>query len=435
MAGQFHLGWFIDGFRVPAWNRMWSGTSSTDWLTGRFYVDVARDLERGCFDYIMLEDSNYVPDVYGGTMATYLKYGQRAPKHDPTVLATLIAQATANLGVIATVSTTETSPFHLARLMQTLDHVSGGRIGWNVVTGSNDRAAQNFGFDAQPPHDARYDLADEFIAAVRALWTSWQDGALVADEESGVYVDATKVSVVDFVGEHFRTRGPLNAIPGPQGQPVLVQAGVSPRGQAFSARHADSIIATGSSIASMKRLRESIRENVRAAGRDPDDVKVMFLAEPTLGESQRDADEALARKEALRDELLDFGLSSLASVTAVDFSKFDPDEPLPLDLTTNGHQGQLNDMVQSRRPLRELAVGAWAGSDEAHLVGTPDTVAGLMKDMMDEIGGDGFLLTSLTPTRRYITEVVDGLVPSLQRRGLVRDRYEHLTVRANLTAY
>jgi FMN-dependent oxidoreductase (nitrilotriacetate monooxygenase family) len=404
-------------------------------MSGRFYVDIARDLERGCFDYIMLEDSNYVPDVYGGSMETYLRYGQRAPKHDPTVLATLIAQATDRLGVIATVATSETTPYHLARLMQTLDHVSGGRIGWNVVTGSNDRAAQNFGLDAQQPHDRRYDMADEFITAVRALWHSWDDGALVADPDTGVYVDHSKVHVVDFEGKDYRTRGPLNTIPGPQREPVLVQAGVSPRGQRFAARHADSIIATGSSIESMRALRESIRGHVSDAGRDPDDVKVMFLVEPILGETQRDAEEALARRVALRDELLDFGLSSLASVTMVDFARFDPDEPLPLDLTTNGHQGQLNDMVQSRRPLRELAVGAWAGADEAHLVGTPDKVASLMGDMAAEIGGDGFLLTSLTPTRRYITEVVDGLVPALQRRGIVRERYEYPTVRANLTAF
>ncbi len=429
---QFHLGWFVDGFRAPAWNRNWAGTSSTDWMSGRFYVDLARDLERGKFDFIMLEDSNYVPDVYGDSMDVYLKYGQRAPKHDPAVLAALISQQTARLGVVTTVATTEVSPFRLARLMQTLDHVSGGRAAWNVVTGSNDRAAQNFGFDAQPPHDERYDLADEFISAVRALWDSWEEGALIMDAETGRYVDASKVHAVEFRGAHFSTRGPLNTIPGPQRHPVLLQAGVSSRGQEFSARHSDAVIATGGSIPRMRALRESIRAHAAAAGRNPDDVKVMFLAEPVLGETEADAAERAKRGQAERESLLDFGLSSLASVTSIDFAAYDPDEPLPLDLTTNGHQGQLNDMVQSRRPLRELAVGAWAGDPDTALVGTPATVAEKMEAIMAEVGGDGFLLTSLTPTRRYVTEIVDGLVPELQRRGVSRSVYAHETLRANL---
>jgi FMN-dependent oxidoreductase (nitrilotriacetate monooxygenase family) len=435
MTDRIHLGWFLDGFRAPAWNRQWSGTSTRDWPTGRFYTDMARDLERGCFDYFMLEDSNYVPDVYGASTEVYLKYGQRAPKHDPTILAALISQATEHIGVIATVATTEISPFRLARVMQTLDHASAGRIGWNVVTGSNDRAAQNFGFDAQPPHDARYDMADEFIAAVRALWDSWDDGAVAMNEETGVYVDSSKVHPVDFVGEHYSTRGPLNTIPGPQRHPILVQAGVSPRGQKFSARHSDSIIATGSDVASMKQLRANIRAHAEAVGRNPDDIKVLFLIEPILGDTDAEARDRAERKKAEQNRMLDFGLSSLASVTTTDFSKFDPDEPLPLDLTTNGHQGQLHDMVASRKPLRELAGGATAGAEEAGFIGSPDTVAGKMQEMAEEIGGDGYLLTSLTPTRRFVAEVVDGLVPALQKRGLVRDRYEHATLRENLLAF
>jgi FMN-dependent oxidoreductase (nitrilotriacetate monooxygenase family) len=431
-AQRFHLGWFLDGFRVPSWNREWSGTSDTAWLDGSFYVDFARTLERGCFDYLMIEDNNYVPDVYGGTMDVYLKWGQRAPKHDPTILAALVGAATRDLGVIATVATSEVEPFRLARLMQTLDHTTHGRIGWNVVTGSNDRAAQNFGHEGQASHDERYDMADDFIAAARALWDSWQDDAFVMDKDSGVYVDAGRVTVPEYVGKYYRTRGPLNSIPGPQRHPVLVQAGVSPRGQRFSARHADTIIATGSSLAEMKQLRLNIREHAAQHGRDPDDIKVMFMAEPILADT-----DAMARAKSElaveeRDRFIDFGLSSLASVTTTDFSEFDLDQPLPRDLTTNGHQGQLNDMVSSQRPLRELAVGAWAGADEAELVGTPETVAEKMAWMMSEIGGDGFLLTSLTPTRRYLDEIVDGLVPALQRRGLVRDEYTRKTLREHL---
>jgi FMN-dependent oxidoreductase (nitrilotriacetate monooxygenase family) len=429
---KFHVGWFLDGFRAPAWNRAWSGHSTRDWPTGQFYMDMARDLERGCFDYFMLEDSNYIPDIYGGSMDVYLKYGRRAPKHDPAALAGIISQVTTRLGIIATIATTESTPFQVARLMSTLDHISSGRIGWNVVTGSNDRAAQNFGRDAQPEHDQRYEMADEFVAAVRALWDSWKEDAVIMDEVSGVYVDASKVNTADYNGTYFRTRGPLNTVPSPQHHPVLVQAGVSSRGQKFSAENADSIIAVAKDFASMRTLRENIRRHAAAVGRNPDHIKVLFLAEPVLGETD---DEARAKVKRMQDErarALDWSLETAASVTTVDFSQYDPDQPLPKDLTTNGHQGILNDMVSSGKTLRELAA---AENNVGDFVGTPETVAGIMEEIAQEIGGDGFLLTTPRVTRRYVTEIVDGLIPALQKRGVVRTHYEHELLRDNLTAF
>lgn len=195
MSKKFHIGYFLEGFRAPAWNRPWSGRSADTWGDGKFFVDLARDLERGCFDFILLEDSNYIPDTYGGDMSVDLKWGRRAPKHDPCLLAAIISQATRDIGIVATVATNQTHPFHLARLMSSLDHLSGGRIGWNIVTGSADRAAQNFGLDSQPPHDERYDMAEEFIAAATALWESWDEDALVLDYSGGVYADASHNAV------------------------------------------------------------------------------------------------------------------------------------------------------------------------------------------------------------------------------------------------
>jgi long-chain alkane monooxygenase len=337
--------------------------------------------------------------------------------------------------VVATIATTESTPFQVARMMMTLDHLSGGRIGWNVVTGSNDRAAQNFGFDGQPEHDLRYDMADEFVAAVKGLWDSWEDDAVVLDRESGVYVDAAKVHAVNFEGRYFRTRGPLNTVPGPQRQPVLVQAGVSPRGQRFSATHADSVIATGTDYAAKNRLRASIRQHAAAAGRDPDTVKVLFLAEPILGETDEEARAKAARMRDASSQALDFALSSLSSITMIDFSQFDPDQPLPEGLATNGHQGQLNDLVSSGKTLRQWVTGANWGAEDAGFVGSPQTVADQLESVCEEIGGDGFLITTATPTRRYVSEIVDGLVPELQRRGVVRRCYEHQRLRDNLLAY
>ena len=434
MVDRIHLGWFLDGFRVPAWNKLWSGSSSRDWPTGQFYVDMARDLERGCFDYFMLEDNNYVPDDYAGSFDAYLQYGQRAPKHDPVVLATLIAAATDRLGVIATIATQEISPYRLARLFSTLDHVSAGRIGWNIVTGSNHRAAQNFGFDAQPEHDERYDRADDFIAAAKSLWSSWEDDALRLDREQNIYVAGGKVHDVDYAGPYYKTRGPLNTLPGPQKEPVFVQAGISPRGIKFSSQHADSVIVTGSDPSTLKEIRERVRRSaVTEWGRDPNDIKVMFLTECHLGETDQDAADHLVRVKQDRMDNYSHHLSALASVTMTDFSKFDPDSPLPEGLTTNGHQGQLNDMITSGKTLREISSGTLGNGLE--LVGSASTVAAQMDELTQEIGGDGFLITTLTPTRRYVAEIVDGLVPELQHRGLVRDRYTHPTLRENLLGF
>jgi FMN-dependent oxidoreductase (nitrilotriacetate monooxygenase family) len=396
---------------------------------------MARSFERACFDYFMIEDSNYVPDIYGGSTETYLKYGQRAPKHDPAALAAVLTQVTSRIGIVATIATSESTPFHVARLMSTLDHLSHGRIGWNIVTGSNDRAAQNFGHERQAAHDTRYDMADEFVGAVRKLWDSWDDDAVVMDTVSGVYVDHAKVRTVDHRGTYYATRGPLNALPPPQRHPVLVQAGVSPRGRAFTARHSDSVIAAANDLDDMRDLRADIRRQAAEQGRDPDSLKVLFLIQPMIGETDDDAQRKADLWAEDESRLVDFGLSSLASVTAVDFAQYDPDQPLPADLTTNGHQGQLENMVKSGKTLRELATGVVVGSRRAGFTGTADAVAERMIEAMEHVGGDGFLLTHFTPTRRYVDEICDGLVPALQARGAVRTAYDYPSFKQNLLAF
>jgi FMN-dependent oxidoreductase (nitrilotriacetate monooxygenase family) len=394
---------------------------------------MAKALERACFDYFMIEDSNYVPDVYGGSMEVYLKYGQRAPKHDPAALAAIISQATSRIGIVATMATTEWSPFQLARYMSTLDHMSNGRAGWNMVTGSNDRAAQNFGHEKQAAHDDRYDIADDFTSLVRKLWDSWAPDSVVMDAERGVYVESKMVQAVEHVGPHFASRGPLNTLPAVQGRPVLVQAGSSGRGRDFAAQNADSIIAHARGPEEMKRFRDDVRARLAANGRDPNSCKVLFLIEPVLGETDGQARLHVEEQVRFAERELELGLSSMSSVTTVDMSQFDVDQPLPSDLTTNGHQGVLDSLVASGRPLRELVSGV--ASAEAGFVGSPDTVAAHMGEVIDFVGGDGFLITTHAPTRRYIAEVADGLVPALQRRGLTRTEYTHERFRDNLLAF
>ena len=430
-SDMFHLAWFLN-FVAEDWAGTWGPGGGWD---GTFYVEMARDLERAGFDYVILEDKLMVSDAYGGSMEHDLKQGI-APKHDPVPLATLMAYETTKLGVVPTMSTSFYPPFLLARLAATVDHIAHGRMGWNIVTSAEDRAAQNFGMEELYEHDLRYDMADEYLELVTSLWDSWEPDAVVMDREAGVYVDHTKVHRVDHRGRFYGARGPLNTVRPPQGRPVLCQAGASPKGRAFAAKYADTIIAVGNDVAQMKAYRLYIRERLVGHGRKPDDCKVLFLVSPLVDET-----EELARAKARRwtsDPLyVEWVLTEIASITEVDFSQFDLDEPLPEDLTTNGERGTLEAFMQrgSGKTLRELVGLGLVGTVD--LVGTPDSVADRMGEIMEEVGGDGFLLTcpSGRMNRRYVAEILDGLVPALQRRGLTRTGYTHEHFRDNLLEF
>jgi alkanesulfonate monooxygenase SsuD/methylene tetrahydromethanopterin reductase-like flavin-dependent oxidoreductase (luciferase family) len=198
--------------------------------SGEFYVDMAKALKRECFDYIMIEDTLMESETYGGNAEMGLKHALMVPKHDPSPLAAIISAATRRIGVVATFSTLAYPPFMLARLCLTLDHIAGGRFGWNIVTSGEDGAAQNFGMDHLPPRAQRYDMADEYVDLVCKLFDSWDPDAVVMDRATRTYADAGKVRPINFEGKFFKVRGPLNTVRSPQGQPVFVQAGGSPRG-------------------------------------------------------------------------------------------------------------------------------------------------------------------------------------------------------------
>src|ERR1700726_830221 len=286
MAKPFHLAWFTNFTQGDWLNPVSLGTGNWD---GKFFVEMAQAMERACFDYIMLEDTLMVSEAYGGTAEATLKYALQVPKHDPMPLAAMIASATSKLGVVATMSTLAYPPFMLARLSSTLDHISGGRFGWNIVTSGEDTAAQNFGLDELPPRETRYAMADEYVDLVCRLFDSWESDAVVMDRERGVYADFTKVHPIDFKGEFFKCRGPLNTVPSPQRRPAFIQAGGSPRGRAFAARHADSVIAPTSRLAGIKEYRDDVRAHAVKFGRNPDDIKILFLVYPILGETNAEA--------------------------------------------------------------------------------------------------------------------------------------------------
>jgi long-chain alkane monooxygenase len=432
-ANPFHLGWFLgNSFGVHGWNQQWGGTGGEDWTQPDLHIELARALERACFDYLLLEDSLFVPDNYGDSMEFYLARALRAPKNDPLPLVPLLAQATTHLGLVPTISTSFYPPYLLARLIATLDLMSKGRVGCNFVTSTAERAAQNFGLDAHLEHDLRYEMADEFVDLVTQLWSSWDADAIVMDRNAGIFVDHTKVRAINFKGRFFSSRGPLNTARPPQGRPVLVQAGGSPQGQKFAAKHMDSVIAAVSTVGEMKMFRGDLRKRLAAEGRDPESCKLFFVISPTLGETNGEAQERFRRRQAQREAAPELTLAQMGSLTDIDFSTFDLDAPIG-ELSTNGQQGTLKRFLAQGRTLREIA-GNYRYGLEDIVIGTADHVAGVMAEVMEEVGGDGFMFSGPV-TRRFVAEVTDGVVPALQRRGLVRTAYEHQHFRDNLLAF
>jgi long-chain alkane monooxygenase len=437
MTKKFHLGWFMN-FIPPEWDSDYASPDVASWANGDFYVDMARSMERACFDFMMIEDTVMVADAYGGTMEGSLQNSVFAPKHDPLPLAIKVASNTAKIGVVATLSTSFYPPYLLARACSTADSIAGGRFGWNIVSSAEDRAAQNFGLDKLYEHDERYNMADEYLELVNQLWDSWEPDAVVMDRETHTYADYRKVHTIDFAGKYFKSRGPLNTIPSPQHKPTILQAGASPRGRAFAAKAADAIVAVGTGIQGMKEYRDDIRRRAAEMGRDPDDIKLMFCVSPTIAATEEEA-KAEVERIANNDLYIRKRLVEISSNTEIDFSRFPLDEPLPEGLTTNGERGSLEWFMRGdgsgKQTLRQLALHM--AKQGIEMVGTPAQVAEQMAQAMEEIGGDGFLIfkPGWDLNRKYITDICDGLVPELQRRGLVRSEYTKPTLRQTLREF
>lgn len=375
-----------------------------------------------------------INDSYEGHSGTTLRRAAGAPKNDPMPLVPLIARGTSRIGVVVTVTTSFYPPFLAARLGATLDHLTHGRVGFNLVTASGHRAAQNYGLEKHIEHDMRYEIADEWMEVVDKLWRSWEPGAVIADPVKRVYADATKVQPIHFEGRFFKSRGPLNTFAGPQGRPVICQAGGSPAGRNLAAKHADTIVGAANGVPAMKQYKADVSERLVAYGRRPEDCKVLFLVSPILGETDAEARDRRDRMRAAESGDLEGRLERMSYMSGIDMSKFDLDEPLPDDIErrVNGHQSPIKEMLKNGRTLREML--RYTSVESVELVGSPDSVASQMEEMMQEIGGDGFLMGN-NVNRRTIAEIADGLAPVLRRRGLIRDGYEHACFRDNLLAF
>ena len=429
---MLHFAWFVGkGTSVHGWNRPWSSLTGTDWLDPTLYVDLARSLDRACFDYMIIEDGSFVPDAFQGSSDWYLRNAVAVPKADPMPLVPLLGQATAGLGIVATMTTAFYPPYLAARLGATLDHLTRGRVGLNLVTAHNDRSAQNFGLPEHHEHDLRYRMADEWVEVVDRLWRSWPPDATRG--EPGCFTDPARVAPIDFKGEFFECRGPLNLPPGPQGRPVICQAGGSPAGRAFAAKHADTVIARERGPENAKAYRDDVRRIMTAGGRDPEACKILFSTAIVLGETRREADEKKQRLNDATTANLDAKLAYMSFLSGIDFSTFDLDAPMG-EVKTNASRSLTANFTTgtAKTTLREMASDTRSGGID--FVGTPDDVAAEMAEVMGPVGGDGFLVTAPLP-RRTMAEITEGLAPALRRRGLLRARYDGPLFRDNLLAF
>ncbi len=426
---KFHLAWF--GNASPSGWRKPSG-QLFDWRQADIYLEIARLCERAKFDMVLFADGLGVPAVLGGSRDWSVAHGHFVTQ-DPAPTIAMMGAVTTKLGLGCTLSSTFYPPFLLARMLSTLDHLTKGRILWNLVTTASKDAAQNFGLDDILEHDARYDRADEYVALCRALWDSWEPDAVVMDREANLFADPAKVHAVDFVGEHFRCKGPSTVTSSPQVHPVISVAGTSPRGQAFAVRHGDMAISHKNSIEDMRTYVQTTRAQLVAAARDPASVKIFFSIKPVLGATEAAAQEKMAENLANAD--VDAGLATLATFMGIDLLEYDMDQPLPHDLHVPGMRGTFQRYL-SLPPGTTLR--DWArieGQYETYQIcGTPEHVADVLEHTVDYTGCDGF---HFRPSRgitdiEYLLEVATTLIPILQKRGMVRDEYRGTTLRDHL---
>lgn len=433
---MFHLAWFTNP-RAHGWTAngadRWAGNDiyPERWQTLDFLKDMSRQLEGAAFDFIMIEDH---------VVLTNDKQNLE-PRIDPMIVMSVLSQVTDRLGIIGTFSSSFYPPFLLARQINSLDHVSRGRAGWNVVTSSEDWAARAFGRDKQPPHDERYAIADEMLDLVKQLWDAWDEDPFEMNAETGRYVDPTKFREFEFEGKYHKSLGPLNVTRSPQGRPAICQAGSSPAGRDFAAKHSDVILCSTfgqDSVQALKDFRMDIRERMAKFGRDPDDAKVMFLISPVVGDTEQAAHARYEEIVGMTPTILAQRLGRLTLHTGLDWTNFDLEAPFPdIDpADIQGFQGfvaSIKAKAKGGKTLRE-ALGEQE-TTSLKLIGTPDQVADKMEAAIAEIGGDGFLMHARPLTRRYLAEVLDGLVPLLQRRGLVRRSYSTSTLRGHLNEF
>jgi FMN-dependent oxidoreductase (nitrilotriacetate monooxygenase family) len=407
-----------------------------DFLAPQYYEHLGRVLEEGKFHLAFFDDRLAIPDVYADDFRVTVAEGIRATKLDPMLCATVLGHSTSKLGVGVTYSTTYYEPFHVARIFATLDHMTGGRAAWNVVTSLNSSEAANFGRDGVLDHDLRYDRADEFLEIVRGHWRSWDDDALILDRVSGRFADPEKVRRLQHVGAYYKSRGPFSVPRSPQGEPILIQAGQSGRGKKFAARWGDLVFVIYPNLEAGRRQYADFKSAVAASGRDPARVRIAPAVYSVVGATQAEAEDKRARIDALSKPI--DSLVLLSEGLNFDFATKGYEEPLTQEEmhSISGIQAFRDRVValsgRANPTVRDFVEFTKRGtlSELPVFVGDPKSIA----DQMEQWYGtacDGFVLAG-THTPGAYEDFVRLVVPELQRRGIFRKEYNGTTLRDNL---
>ncbi|MBP0439097.1 LLM class flavin-dependent oxidoreductase [Tianweitania sediminis] len=402
------------------------------------YVEALKLAEQGRFDMMFLADVAATRDLDNPKLARERLH--HIVKHEPLTLLAALAAVTEHVGLVATASTTYNHPFDLARKFATIDHISGGRAGWNIVTSFSPDEARNFGYDSLPDGKFRHERAKEFIAVTRGLWDSWAENAFPRDKESGVYLDVAKLNVLNHKGEHFSVRGPLDVARPPQGYPVAVTAGDSAQSQDFAADYADVLYAGQPDLESARAYYAGVKQRLAARGRDPDSLKIMPGVMAFIGETEAEARAKFDEMQRLIDPKA--GLGMILPIFG-DMSHLPLDEPVPLaavdgeseyvDFQKHGSaKAKLIARVkEDRLTVRQLYEAIAEGYWHLGMVCTPVQLADMMEEWLTTGAADGFIY--LPPfTNGAVKDFVTLVTPELQRRGLLRLDYEGKTLRDNL---
>ena len=425
---SLHLNLFIypGGHHEAAWRHPDSAPERV--LDIGYYQDLARAAEAAKFDAVFFAD--------GPALADNIRYASRF-RLEPLTWMSAIAAVTERIGLIGTASTTYSEPYNLARLFASLDHLSKGRAGWNIVTTGAPNAAQNFGLEEHPVHADRYARAEEFVEVVTKLWDSWEDEAFVADPASGVFADTDRIHAIDHVGPHFSVAGPLNTARSPQGRPVYVQAGSSEDGRAFAARWAEAIFTAHQTLGSAQAFYADVKSRAARLGRNPRQLKILPGISPVIGSTTQEAEELHDRLNHLTQPA--YSLDVLRRLTGADLSSYDLDDPFPREVVdSSGERGASSrsqlvlDIVDREQPtIRQLMHRLAGARGHRVVVGTPEHVADEIQTWHEGGAADGFNVMPPWLTGGF--EVfVEEVVPILRRRGLFRTEYTGSTLREHL---
>ena len=424
-ARMMHLGAFFSG----------TGSNMASWrhpnavpdgpINLEYYLNLTKKAEEAKLDFVFFGDGLYISEK---SHPIFLN------RFEPLTLLAVLAAHTSHIGLAATLSTTYSDPFTIARQFASIDHISGGRAGWNIVTSPLEGSALNYSKPEHPEHDLRYRMAHEFVEVTKGLWDSWEDDAFVFDKETGVFFDPAKMHRLDYKGEFFSVQGPLNIARSKQGRPVLIQAGASEAGKEFASRHADAIFATNRSLEDGKDFYKEIKERAAKHGRNPDEVLILPGCGPIVGGTPQEANDKynqIANLVSMTDALNYLG----RYFNDIDFTRFEIDSPFPElgDFARNGWESATDRIKEAAREqnltLRQVALRET--TPKPAYIGTPANVADTMQLWFEERAADGFMVSNSVLPDGFI-EFVDGVVPILKERGLFRTAYEDDTFHGNL---